>query len=269
VGPEGEAVIDLLASDALAAGFGSVVLVVGPATGPAIRYHVSRTWPDAVPVHFALQPAPLGTVHAVLAAGPHLGDHPFGVANADDLYGEAALRTLADHLATPGAGSALVGFRLRNAVVGDSAVTRGVCRVAADGSLTSVTERRGVRALGDGRFTTDDGEDPAELDGDTLVSMNLWAFDAAMHKVLRAAMDEATGASEEAEVLLPEVVGAQLAGRLPGGPVPFTVLAADGRCLGVTHPDDLELVRSELAHLVGAGHRPGRLWSSLGAPAAG
>jgi CTP:molybdopterin cytidylyltransferase MocA len=43
VGPRGEAVIDLVASDALAAGFGSIVLVLGPATGPAIRYHVTGT----------------------------------------------------------------------------------------------------------------------------------------------------------------------------------------------------------------------------------
>ena len=39
IGPHGEAVIDLVASDALAGGFGTVVLVLGPSTGPAIRYH--------------------------------------------------------------------------------------------------------------------------------------------------------------------------------------------------------------------------------------
>ena len=36
VGPHGDAVVDLVASDALAAGFGRVVLVLGPGTGPAI-----------------------------------------------------------------------------------------------------------------------------------------------------------------------------------------------------------------------------------------
>src|SRR5580693_2009218 len=72
VGPSGEAVIDLLASDALAAGFGSLVLVIGPSTGPAIRYHVEQGWPGAVDVRFAVQEAPLGTVDAALAAVPHL-----------------------------------------------------------------------------------------------------------------------------------------------------------------------------------------------------
>ena len=92
VGPRGEAVIDLVASDALAAGFGIIVLVLGPSTGPAIRYHVEHTWPDAVDVRFAIQPAPLGTVHAVLSASEHIGDAPYGVGNADDIYGQRRLR---------------------------------------------------------------------------------------------------------------------------------------------------------------------------------
>ena len=98
VGPHGEAVIDLVASDALAAGFGTIVLVLGPSTGPAIRYHVEHTWPDAVDVRFAVQPAPLGTVHAVLSASEHVGDAPYGVGNADDIYGGAACAQLAEHL---------------------------------------------------------------------------------------------------------------------------------------------------------------------------
>ena len=61
VGTHGEAVIDLVASDAVAAGFGTIVLVLGPSTGPAIRYHVEHTWPEAVDVRFATQSAPLGT----------------------------------------------------------------------------------------------------------------------------------------------------------------------------------------------------------------
>src|SRR5580704_519185 len=98
VGPHGEAVIDLVASDALAAGFATIVLVLGPSTGSAIRYHVERTWPSSIDVHFALQPKPLGTVNAVLAASDYVGDTPFGVGNADDIYGQAGCTLLAQHL---------------------------------------------------------------------------------------------------------------------------------------------------------------------------
>jgi hypothetical protein len=254
VGPRGEAVIDLVASDALAAGFGSIVLVLGPSTGPAIRYHVEHTWPAHVDVKFALQEAPLGTVHAVLSASEFVGSAPYGVGNADDIYGRAAVALLATHLQAAQPTNALVGFRLADAVVGEAPVTRGICEVGPDGQLLRVDERRQVTALPDGRFASADGLEPAELPADARVSMNLWGFTPAFHRTLEAAMAAATGASEEAEVLLPEVVGQSLATN------PFTVLPAAGRCIGVTHPDDLELVQVELARQVGQGMRPADLW---------
>ena len=90
--------------------------------------------------------------------------------------------------------------------------------------------------------------------------MNLWGFTPDFHKTLQAAMDAAVDASEEAEVLLPEVVAASLASST------FTVLPAQGRCIGVTHPDDLSLVQAELNRQVAAGERPARLWASAGPP---
>jgi MobA-like NTP transferase domain len=257
VGPHGEAVIDLVASDAVAAGFGTIVLVLGPSTGPAIRYHVEHTWPEAVDVRFALQPAPLGTVHAVLSASAHVGDSPYGVGNADDVYGQAACAQLATHLKAEPDTNALVGYRLDDAVVGSSPVTRGICRVADDGTLLGVDERRQVTRTPEGGFVADDDREPAELSPDARVSMNLWGFTPAFHKTLQAAMDAATDASEEAEVLLPVVVGESLATSS------FSVLPAQGRCIGVTHPDDLALVQAELNRQVAAGERPAKLWASL------
>jgi hypothetical protein len=256
VGPHGEAVIDLVASDALAAGFGTIVLVLGPSTGPAIRYHVERTWPGAIDVRFALQPKPLGTVNAVLAASDHVGDAPYGVGNADDIYGQPGCTLLAEHLSSATT-NALVGYRLANAVVGSSPVTRGICQVADDGRLLGVDERRQVTATADGGFVSSDGREPATLSPDVRVSMNLWGFTPDFHKTLQAAMEAATDASEEAEVLLPEVVAHSL------GDHTFTVLKADGRCIGVTHPDDLALVQADLNRQVGLGERPARLWTAV------
>ena len=138
VGPHGEAVIDLVASDVLAAGFGTVVLVLGPDTGPAIRYHVEHTWPDAVDVRFALQAEPRGTVDAVLSAAEFVADAPYGVCNADDVYGVAGCTLLAQHLRGPGNANALVGYRLADAVIGYAPVTRGICRVDGTGRLLGV-----------------------------------------------------------------------------------------------------------------------------------
>jgi hypothetical protein len=261
VGPRGEAVIDLVASDALAAGFGSIVLVLGPATGPAIRYHVTHTWPSHVDVRFALQEAPLGTVHAVLSASDFVGDTPYGVGNADDIYGRPAAALLADHLTSSDPTNALVGFRLADAVIGQAPVTRGICQVDPEGHLIRVDERRQVSVQPDGSFVSADGREPSEFSPDARVSMNLWGFTPGFHKTLVAAMAAATDASEDAEVLLPEVVADSLASS------PFTVLPATGRCIGVTHPDDLELVQGEVARQVGRGIRPAALWAPVPASA--
>jgi hypothetical protein len=149
-----------------------------------------------------------------------------------------------------------VGYRLDDAVVGTSPVTRGICRVAGDGTLLGVDERRQVTRTPDGGFVSGDGREPTELSPDSRVSMNLWGFTPAFHKTLQAAMEAAVDASEESEVLLPEVVAESLATSS------FSVLPARGRCIGVTHPDDLSLVQAELNRQVAAGERPAKLWAS-------
>ena len=119
--------------------------------------------------------------------------------------------------------------------------------MADDGTLLGVDERRQVTRTPEGGFVAGDGREPATLSPDARVSMNLWGFTPDFHKTLQAAMDAAVDASEEAEVLLPEVVAASLASSR------FTVLPAQGRCIGVTHPDDLSLVQAELESPGGGG----------------
>jgi hypothetical protein len=198
----------------------------------------------------------------VLAAGDHLPDQPFGVANADDLYGESAFALLTAHLTSDQPTSALVGFSLRNATIGDAPVTRGVCEVGPDGMLVALHERRQVIPIGDDRFAVKDGESPSELAGDATVSMNLWGFGAHARVALEAAM--AAAPADRAEVLLPEMVGAQLDEATDDDDPTnrYRVLVAPGRCIGVTHPDDLELVQAQVARMVALGERPAQLWPS-------
>jgi len=273
-GLHGEAVIDLTAGDAVAAGFGHVVVVVGPQTGGAIAYHVRRCFPSSVGVDFARQEVPLGTAHALLCARAHVGPGPFAVVNSDDIYGAPALALLARHLAE-GAEHAIVAYRLGDTVVTDDPVTRGACEVGADGGLVRLVERRKVTRRPDGTFESGDGLDPAVLDAATPVSMNLWGFQPAIWPVLEAAVlgahptvgpdgavPDRAALADEAEVLLPEVVGNMIAGTVAGGGPPqgVQVLRGPGRCIGVTHADDLPVVRQELAAMVGTGERPEETW---------
>ena len=277
VGLHGEAVIDLTAGDALAAGFGDVVLVLGPQTGPAITYHVQRSFPASVRVGFAQQGVPLGTAHAVLCARHLVGAVPFAVVNSDDVYGTPALTLLARHLSGQGE-HAIVAYRLRDTIVTDDPVTRGTCAVRPDGLLERLVERRRVVRQADGTFAVGDGLEPATLPGDTQVSMNLWGFRPSIWPVLEDAVRGAhpavgpDGAVDpaaldgDAEVLLPEVVGAMIAssaGRSAGdGDGQVRVIDGPGRCIGVTHADDLLVVREEIAQMIGGGLRPEGVWEA-------
>ena len=282
VGLHGEAVIDLNAGDAVRAGFGLIVLILGPATGPAISYHVRRTWPKSVTVASALQAVPLGTVHAVLAARTLVGERSFAVINADDIYGVPALTRLAGHLATSD-DHALVSYQLRDTVVTDDPVTRGMCQADADGFLEGLVERRMVTRHHDGTFSADDGLEPKELPGQTAVSMNLWGFTPAIWPFLAEALAAPSTPSwsrtdrwarpaptSDTEVLLPEVVGDMARGAAAAARLGDTtaerrrvrVLPGTGRCIGVTHAEDLPVVRMELAEMVGQGLRAEGPWEA-------
>ena len=275
IGPFGEAVLDLLVSDAVRAGFGRIVLVLHPESGPSIRYHVEQCWPETVEVAFAEQRLPLGTVHAVLAAEAALeAGVAFGVSNADDIYGQQAMEQLAGRLASEAAEHLLVGFALGATVATSDPVTRGICTVGPDGLLVSLDERRQVHRSGDsGDFESDDGLEPKGLAGDLPASVNLWGFQPGIWDVLHTAMD-ASGLDEEAllarvaaggeapkaEVLLPEVVSTMVADRVG---LPVRVLPTAARLVGVTHAADLPVVSAELERQVAWGVRPASLWAGV------
>lgn len=276
VGLHGEAVIDLLAGDAMAGGFRDVVLVLGPQTGPAIAYHVRRVFPSRLGVAFAEQRVPLGTAHAVLCARKHVGDGAFAVANSDDVYGAPALWLLHEHLAHS-TEHCIVAYRLADTIVTDDPVTRGTVEVDASGHLARLVERRKVVRQPDGSVVSDDGRDPRTIPPGTPVSMNLWGFQPSIWPVLETAVLEAHPGvapdgtvrdpgelTSDAEVLLPEVVGAMIAGRAAGPAQAVLVLDGPGRCIGVTHGDDLPVVRMELATMVGQGSRPENPWEAAG-----
>jgi NDP-sugar pyrophosphorylase family protein len=273
IGPGGEAVIDLLASDAVGVGFGRIVMVLHPETGPAVRYHVERCWPRSIEVDFAEQRVPLGTVHAVLAAKTNLDpESPFAVANADDVYGEEAMSLLTKELGAPDRHHTIVGYHLRSTVATGDPVTRGICEVDDRGFLVALTERRGVTPQANSQIlTSSDGLEPEKLDGDLPTSVNLWGFQPAIWPVFESAMG-ASGLDEEAllaevaagrpipksEVLLPEVV-ASMVGRGEG--LPVRVVTTDAKLVGVTHAADLPVVSAELSRQVAWGVRPSRTFA--------
>jgi hypothetical protein len=253
VGPGDEAIMDFTARDTVAAGFDGVILIVRAEVQDEILEHVKSFWPADLAVEPVIQGAIAGTAQAVASARPFV-DGPFGVANADDLYGTAALVTLAEQLrGDVSGGHVLVAYRLRDTVLTDAPVTRGLCETDAEAFLSRVVEHS-VRRLPDGTF---EGSPIAGagagikrvLSGEEEVSMNLWGFSESMLDGLDLALDafDPTTAphaeGKPPELLLPDIVGRVVT----DGEARIRVLASHSRCIGLTHPDDLPLVRSLIA----------------------
>jgi hypothetical protein len=253
VGPAGEALMDFTARDTLAAGFDGVILIVREEIQTELLDHIGPFWPAELPVVPVVQGAIAGTAQAVESARPFI-DGPFGVANADDLYGAAALVTLADHLRDGTSGDhVLVGYHLRDTVITDSPVTRGLCETGEDEFLARLVEQRMQRLPG-GEFEGSPIAGPdagrlQRLSGEEQVSMNLWGFAESILDELDSALDAFDpetaphGEGKPPELLLPDVVGQIVA----EGRARFRVVPSNSRCIGLTHPADLPLVRSLIA----------------------
>ncbi len=249
IGRHGEGVIDLIASDAMTAGFDDVVIVLNRETGPTIQEHVAEHWPKSHRVSFAFQEKLRGTVDAVLAAEEFVDhDRPFGVSNADDLYGLDAMMKLGGHLATS-PDCCMVAFQLENSLIGDLPVSRGTCQVS-NGRLTHVEERRNVHFTPDG-LEADDGLMPRFLEPDALVSMNLWGFQPDIWPLMHREVEE-HDFSASAEVLLPTFVARIMA----SDGVVVSALETSSRCIGVTHAEDLPLAQFLVREEIKSGLRP-------------
>lgn len=241
VGPNGEVILEYTVHDARAAGFTTVVIVTRSDLAEAISARADATVVcqdlDAAARQMAEggRGKPLGTAHAALIGMRAAPGMPVAVANADDLYASGAWRLLAEHLGTRPE-MALVTFPLSNTVIGDEPVSRALCDVAPSGVLRGLEEGTvvGNRWVGrSGRRVRVRGDEP--------VSMNCWGFPAGVVDILAAACN-GFDAGSEGEILLPDVVASELAaGR------DVVALASSGRCIGLTHPDDLAVVRQLVA----------------------
>lgn len=252
VGPDGEAIMDYTARAAEASGYGGVVLIIREEIRAEIASHVRRRWPATLPVELVAQAPVPGTAQAVLSARPAVPG-PFAVANADDLYGDAALSALVSGYGTPAAGKPdgepahlLVGYRLHRTVITSAPVTRGLCEVGDAGELRRIAEHT-VQRCEDGSFVARPAGSSGAfhaVSGRERVSMNLWGFHPRLFDELEvaiAAFDPAN--APRPELLLPDVVNALVVGGLDH----VQVLGTSARCIGVTHQEDLPLVRAEIA----------------------
>ena len=222
IGKADEPFLDHVLSSLADAGCTDICLVVAPAH-EHVRAHYKNAGVSRFRMHYAVQPEPLGTANAVLAARPFAADDPLLVLNSDNLYPAEAL---ADLVALDGPGVA--AFEQAALVEESGFPTERVVQFAvlesdADGLLANIHEKpaAGLDAFG----------------GHALVSMNLWRFDA---RIFPACEDVPRSARGEFE--LPEAVRLAVSRG-----VPFRVVRARGAVLDLSRQSDIASVSARLA----------------------
>ncbi|MCE5325370.1 MAG: NTP transferase domain-containing protein [Planctomycetaceae bacterium] len=280
LGPGGEPTIAYSIYDAARSGFESVIFVIRPemeqpfraAIGDETARHLRTRYayqeltsflPKGFEAAAAARQKPWGTAHAVLCCRD-LIDGPFAVINADDFYGPASYRALADHLkaaadSAAGVGDySMVGFVLDKTLSAYGEVSRGVCRVNADGTLADVTERTRIKRF-DRAVKYAQGDEWVALAADSIVSMNMWGFTPSFLGHVQAGFDMFVAANADkpkAEYYLPSVVADLIA----AGKARAAVLPTTETWFGLTYPEDRPPARAAIAELIKNGVYPEKLW---------
>ena len=277
VGENGEAIMDYSLYDAARAGFGKVVFVIRKSFEDAMRQQIGNKLDGLMDVEYAYQELdkclgdfillesrekPWGTGHAILVAKDVINE-PFAVINADDFYGFAAYKMMAEKLqqidTAGGSEYTMVGYVLRNTLSEHGTVARGVCQYDDQMYLSTVTERIGIRKAGDGAVFTDDNGAEHTLTGDELVSMNFWGFGVDIFDHLQQQFTEylsAHGNEPKGEFYIPFVVD----NLIQAGTKKVEILKTEDSWFGVTYPDDKPLVQKSVRTLVADGKYPNNLW---------
>ena len=272
VGPNGEIIMDYSIHDAIEAGFNKVVFIIRRDLDEDFRRIIGDRISKVVEVAYAYQALddlpegfsvpegrkkPWGTGQAVLAARDVIKE-PFAVINADDYYGKEGFRLLYDVLTADDASEDdvekiyMAGFVLKNTLSDNGGVTRGICHRDEEGTLTGITKNENIIKNGDSAAVeTEDGL--AEVDPESLVSMNMWGFKQSFVKELEKGFPEflktIEGNELKAEYLLPIIVDDMLSRNR----AQVKVLRTDDQWFGVTYKEDKDFVKESFAKLVDAG----------------
>lgn len=280
VGPGGEIIMDYSIHDALEAGFDKIIFIIRRDLEKDFKEIIGNRIEKIAPVEYAYQemddlPAgfsvpegrkkPWGTGQAILAARD-LIQEPFLVINADDYYGKEGFRIVHDYLAEEmdeekeSFDMCMAGFILSNTLSENGGVTRGVCTVDEKGFLSKVTETYNVYRDGDGMHASDNDGNPAHVDADQYVSMNMFGLPASFVKELEKGFPEFLSAVKEgdlkAEYLLPAVIDSCI----HNGKGTVRVLETKDKWFGVTYKEDKPSVVASIRRLVDTGVYPEKLF---------
>jgi NDP-sugar pyrophosphorylase family protein len=279
---EGHIIMDFSLFDAKRAGFEKVIFIIKKENEEDFKEAVGKRIEQVMDVSYVYQDLfhlpqgyhvpqgrvkPWGTAHAVLSAYEEV-DGPFAVINADDYYGQHAFEKIYKFLTTHEDGEkysyTMVGYRLKNTMTDNGHVARGVCELNENQELVEINERTRIeKREGQIAYSEDDGKTWIPVDGEKLVSLNMWGFTQSIMEEIKAGFPAflQQGLKEnpmKCEYFLPSVVS----GLLEEGRAAVTVLDTEDKWYGVTYKEDKPMVVAAIQALKDAGKYPQKLWES-------
>lgn len=281
IGPNGELIIDYSIYDAVRAGFDKVVFVIRKdlekpfheAIGDRISKVVDIKYAyqelDDLPIGYTLpkdRVKPWGTGHAVMAA-KNIINEPFAVINADDYYGKEGFKLIHEYMTNEMdlnkevLDLCMTGFALKNTLSEHGGVTRGLCEVEKNNTLTSVTETFEIVYDKDNKCNAKDGEgNNIVVSADSCTSMNMWgltpSFMNELEKGFVEFLNNINDSDVKSEYLLPTYIGKLI----KEGKVSVKALTSHDRWFGVTYQEDKQLAINEINKLIKDGVYPNSLY---------
>ncbi len=238
VGPNGESLIEYSLNQALKAGVGKVIFIVGGNTKAPFKEMFGTNY-GGVPVFYAKQEIgenrdkPWGTTDALVSAKEVISG-PYIICNGDDIYGESSFKILVDFL-KHNSSSATVGYKLGGVIPKKGTTNRGIFEVE-NGKIKGIKE---VFDIEKGKL----GE--KNLTEESLCSMNLFGLQRNSVDLLGQVLDEfkeQNKGDRKVECLLPE----ELSNLIKEGKIGMSIFEAKDKWFGVTNPEDEVIVKKQL-----------------------
>jgi hypothetical protein len=281
LGPSGEIIMDYSIHDALEAGFDKIVFIIRKDIEADFREIIGNRIEKLAKCEYAFQELdklpegysvpegrnkPWGTAHALIQVRD-LIDCPFAVINADDFYGKEGFRLIHEYLVNemdedkPVFDMCMAGYIVGNTLSDNGSVNRGVCVMGEHGYLHEIDETYDIMRQPDGRLMGKDAKDqPVEVDGNAIVSMNMFGLPERFLDTLvenfPAWLDQ-HGKEMKSEYLLPQ----EISRLMLEGKATVKVLKDHDRWFGVTYQEDKEAVQKSLRELVDQGIYPEKLFN--------
>jgi len=274
VGRNGEFIIDYSVYDCIRAGFDKIVFIIKEENLESFEETIGSRIKGNVEIEYAFQngddlpdgfscPAdrvkPWGTAHA-LRACRNIVDDKFVIFNADDFYGRETFEVMYKCLSEVNDKSfAMPGYVLANTLSENGHVARGVC-ITENGCIKRIREIKKIMRI-DGVVKFEENGEWKEIDEESPVSMNFWAFTPEIFKYVENGFADFLRNPDvdllKEEYYIPNVVDEGIS----AGEFECKVIHTDAIWKGVTYrtdkPDFLDFLNAK----IDAGEYPENLWN--------